>query len=129
MRKLFITSVLLTFIFLALFGLNLSMQTMEDGRMSDCPFTASQSSMCQMPAADHLSQWQQTFTATFQSAYYLVFLAAFIFVFRFLISQFTLAPPKTFAFYSYKIQHPDSKLFNYLFQAFSDGILHPKLYS
>ncbi len=129
MRKILVISTFLIFVFIILFGLNLSMQIMEDGRMSNCPFTTGQSSMCQMPSGDHISKWQQTFIAIFQSAYYLIFLVPFIIVFRFLIYQFTLASPSTLAFHSYKIHHPDSKTFNYLLEAFSNGILHPKLYN
>lgn len=125
--KQFTLLALFTFIFITLFGLNLSMQMSEDGRMTVCPFTTGQSSMCQMPAADHLSKWQQTFAATLQFAYYLFFLAIFVFAFRFLIYQFTLAPPSTLAFYRYKINHPDTKSFNFLLQAFSDGIIQPKI--
>lgn len=127
MKKLLITTALITFLFVTLLGLNLSMQMGEDGKMSDCPFMMGQFSMCQMPAADHLSRWQQSFTAILQVAYYLFFLVVFIYVFRFLIYQFTLAPPEDLAFYRYKINHPNTKLFNFLLRAFSDGIVQPKI--
>lgn len=127
MRKFLGFTTILFFLFVMLFGLNLSMKTLGDGSMSDCPFAMGQSSMCQMPASDHLSKWQQTFTATLQFAYYPFFLTVFVFIFRSLIYQFTLAPPRTVAFYRYRLNHPDTKLFNFLLQAFSDGIIQPKI--
>lgn len=129
MSKLLIKSALLTFIFVTLFGLNLSMQTHADGKMSNCPFMVGQSSMCQMPAGDHILKWQQMFVAIPQFSYFLFLSVVFFVSLTFLISQFTLASPNTLTLKAYKTNHPENKLFNNLLLAFSDGIIHPKIYN
>lgn len=129
MRKLLGVVTTFTLLFVIFFGLNLSMKTHEDGNMPKCPFMMGQSSVCQMSTPEHILRWQQMFFALPQLAYFLIVIAVFTFVFRFLIPQFTLAPPAFLNFRTYKLNHPDSKLFNYLLLAFSDGILHPKIYN
>lgn len=123
MAKIFSFAILLTFVFVILFGLNLSM--MFDKNMSNCPFTSTNSSVCQMPATDHLSKWMETFTAVPVFSNFLIF-AIIIFVsFKFFLPEFALAPP-AFNYKRYKFNYPD-KLFDSLAQAFSDGILHSKI--
>lgn len=120
---------LLIFIFIAFFGLNLSMPIDKDGKMSNCPVMEHSSSLCQMGTAEHIAKWQQMFTATLQSGslFFLALLAvAFIYISH---KRQTDLQSSYFAFRYYLYKHPDVKLFNYLTQAFSDGILHPKLYN
>lgn len=129
MKKLLITSVLLTFIFVTLFGLNLSMQMHTDGSMSNCPLMIGQSSICQMSTTEHISWWQQLFTVTPQPSSFL-FLSLIIFVgLTFLIFQFSLAPPSHISRKHYEQNYPEINLFNDLLRAFSDGILHSRLYA
>ncbi len=117
------------FLFVSLVGLNLSMSFHKDGQMSNCPFMTGQYSICQMPAGNHISQWQQIFAAT-PPLFNILLLSVIFFVgLSFLISQFALAPPNIFAFRTYSANHPESKLFNNLLLAFSDGILQPKIFS
>lgn len=113
----------ISFLFISLFGLNLSMR-MDKDMMSTCPFMNNNSSVCQMPATDHLSKWLQTFVATSQLPYFVIILTVFFVSFKFLFSQLTLAPP---SLRGYKRDYPESKLFNKLVLAFSDGLIHSKI--
>lgn len=129
MKKLLITSVLILFIFISVFGLSLTMQVHEDGSMANCPFMMEQSSMCKMPVGDHIAWWQQVFTAIPELSSFLLLILIFFVGLTFLIFQFTLAPPITRTLETYQRNNPDIRLFNGLSVAFSEGILHPKIYN
>ncbi len=122
---------LFTFIFIMLFGLNLSMRMDKDGKMSNCPVMTHSSSICPMGPFEYLAKWQQMFQATAQTNMLFLFITLFSFnaLFSFFRIHLTLAPPKRLSFAFYKRDHPDINLFNYLQEAFSSGILQPKLYN
>lgn len=105
--------------------MNLSMSVNKDGKMTNCPLTNEHSSLCQMPATDHLSKWLQMFTALPALSYFLISVALIVISFKFFLPEFALTPP-AFNFRRYKFNYPD-KLFDNLLLAFSDGILHPKI--
>ncbi len=123
--------VLLTFVFISLFGMNLTMTMHKDGKMSNCPFMMNNSSsLCQMSVTEHMQKWQEMFAAIVSqaSSFLLIYLVLFI-SFAYTLTQFTLAPPLTQIFQRYSKEHPDIRAFNPLLLAFSNGILHPKLYA
>lgn len=129
MKRFFLATALLIFVSITTFGLNASMKMHEDGSMSNCPLMIGQSSICKMPVSEHISWWQQLFTAIPQLSSFL-FLTFVLFTgLTFLIFQFTLAPPNALNFKVYRRSNPHIKLFNYLSLAFSKGLLHPKIYS
>lgn len=122
--------VLFTFVFISLFGMNLTMNMSKDGKMSNCPFMSNSSSVCQMSASDHMQKWHQMFAATLtQTGSLLLLYVAFFISLAYSLTQFTLAPPLAQIFQRYKKEHPDIQTFNPLLLAFSDGILHPKIYN
>lgn len=121
---------LFTFIFITLFGLNLSMNMDKDGKMPNCPTMSNSSAICQMSTTEHIARWQAMFTATYQSGN--LFLLAALFTVAFIYISFKrqtdLKSSLDSAYRYYLYKQPEAKLFNYLTQAFSDGILHPKIY-
>jgi len=88
--------------------------------------------ICRMDALEHITQWQSMLSAIpqFDKALAMVGLLAFSLVF--VIFRFLDPERHTLHYFfsrRYQRKHPDSPLFNYLRVAFSDGILHPKIYA
>ena len=119
----------------AFFGASQSMMSMEkrsDGTMGGCLFTGMEE-ICKMTLTEHLSQWQSMFTTTApQKAliFALLLLLAVVFV---AIAVFRRNLLLLFSYYTTRwrlyIRHnPDLSLFNPLREAFSQGILNPKIY-
>lgn len=129
MKKLLVSVALLAFLFVGLFGMNLSMSKNTDGKMAKCPLINSSSSICQMGVLEHISKWQQVLQAIPSSAFFL-FALGLLFIARSFYSRayFLLSPPQRNSPRLYYKEHPDINLFNSLLLAFSDGILHPKIY-
>lgn len=128
--------VLSIFIFITFFGANhtLGMEMREDGKMSGCLFDG-KAEICPMTFSDHLSRWQGMFTAIPQKADLLVALFLLILVFStFLL--FNLRRRLLLLLFSrlsdrwrlYLKQNPHLSLFDHLREAFSQGILNPKIY-
>lgn len=122
--------VLASFALASVLGAGMSMG-ITDGKMSDCPFMANQTALCQMSATEHISQWQQTFlgipTKTGLLALVAILLAAVIIPFAKPFSQFeklTELAARLFAYHKARLV----KVFEPLLLAFSDGILNPKIY-
>ena len=118
------------FIFVSLFGMNLTMSMDKDGKMANCPLTSNSSTFCQMGITQHIAKWQQMLQAFPFTSVSLFFLLGFFFIatafyIRILSS---LAPPMSSKLKSYQKEHPDIG-FDKLLLAFSDGILHPKIYN
>lgn len=119
-----------SFIFITLFGLNLSMRMDKMGHMSRCPLVNDQSSICSMSFADHMTKWQQLFTADHQLQNLAIFLSllAMTFVYFIIRRDTQLSESALYIYRYHKQRQIEAKLFNPLQQAFSDGIIHPKLY-
>lgn len=119
-----------SFAFASILGVGMSME-MTDGKMSGCPFMASQATLCQMSVTEHISQWQQAFlgipTKTDSLAFVVILLAAIITPFTKLFSQFEKQREFAARLLAYCKTHI-AKTFNPLLFAFSDGILNPKIY-
>lgn len=128
--------VLSIFIFITFFGANytLGMEMREDGKMSGCLFDG-KAEICPMTFSDHLSRWQGMFTAIPQKAYSLVALFLLILAFSAFLF-FNLRRRSLLLLFSrlsdrwrlYLKQNPHLPLFNHLKEAFSQGILNPKIY-
>ena len=131
MKKQFVFILILLFLFLSVFGMNMSMSMDKTGKMTNCPFMNGSSSLCKMGVTDHMSKWLQMFQAVSVSSIFSLFVLGLFFI-AWSFSQrtyFSLAPPKTISLKLYQKEHSDSNLFNNLLVAFSDGILHPKIYA
>ncbi len=115
-----------SFGFLALFGLPLSMTTDEHGMMSNCPFMSQVEVICPMQVGEHITKWQRAITGIPQEALdialaVLIVLACWSLILRegALINT---------ALQRLRRERGRSTLFNFLQLAFSQGILHPKIY-
>lgn len=108
------------------FGMNMDMQ---DG-MINCPFMPGHSAViCQMNPLEHIQEWQNMFIALPMSV---ISILIFVILLLFVLKRFkfwdTLQIPEISNFYS-KFSFSDNfKAFNPLQEAFSQGILNPKLF-
>ncbi|MDP2933024.1 MAG: hypothetical protein Q8N81_02740 [bacterium] len=119
------------FIFVSLFGMSLSMQVLGDGTMVACPSMGDTAALCNMAASEHVSIWQQLFSAIPEGKVLTVLaalLAARLFS-LFLDRLVGVRGSLALSLWSYKQEHPDSKLFDYLIAFFARGILQPKIYN
>lgn len=125
------------FIFIILFGVNhtLGMEMRGDGTMSGCLFDG-KAEICLMTFSDHLSRWQGMFTTIPQKADPLITLFLLILIFSaFLLSNLRrrlLLLLFNCLFDRWRLylkQNPHLSLFNHLQEAFSQGILNPKIYN
>ncbi len=132
-RKIFASLALLFFVFVNILGVNATMSRGANGRMGNCPFAGSMTKICSMGAVEHISRWQSLFTTTAPQkaiTFALLILLAVVFVAVAILKRnlFLL-----FSFYAtrwrlYIKQNPHLSLFNPLREAFSQGILNPKIF-
>ena len=109
-----------------------SMPMDERGKMADCPFTNGSASLCQMRATEHIAQWQQLFTTTPGKNLLSSALALLVALLAVLFPVIPRARNKLLLqkFRNYFYKHkPEIKLFHHLLLAFSQGILHPRIYA
>ncbi len=113
-----------------LFGLpqmSMNMSTM-DGK-ANCPFGGHSMAICQMNPMEHIQEWQSMFTMLPAQNTLLLLFALFAFLFirklysRFSIPEPPLSYPDNRAAYSQSFQ-----IFDPLKEAFSSGILNPKVF-
>ena len=125
---------LIAFLSVAFFGASLSMGMgmKDDGTMGGCLFTGMEE-ICTMKFDEHLAQWQSMFTTTAPQkalAFALLLLLAVVFV---AVAIFKRNLLLLFSHHATRwrlyIRHnPELSLFNPLREAFSQGILNPKIY-
>lgn len=108
------------------------MEMKDDGTMSGCLFDG-KAEICNMTFFDHLSRWQRMFTAIPHNADMAGLLTIAL---VFTLTAFVLRQRWRFLFFGHSIsyqklyikQNQHIVLFNYLNEAFSQGILNPKIY-
>lgn len=128
-----ITVGLLSFATLSLFGLGhmSGMEANKDGNMEGCIFTG-KTMLCKMGIVEHISLWQGMFTAMPQESLLfmalLILLVAVIFVTKNFLAPPRLSNSEALAKRLYLKEHPNLSLFNPLKEAFSQGILNPKIH-
>jgi len=117
--------------FLVMSFWSLSSMSMDmNGRMINCPFMNDSSNLCQMSVAEHISQWQQFSTIIRERVLLLSFLLIFLYSARFSIAAQAYEKLKHHRFRNYFYRYkPELKLFNHLALAFSDGLIHSKIYA
>ena len=120
------------FMLAATFGMMIGMQTDEHGMMSGCPFMSEQASICPMGVMEHIAKWQQLVTAVLFTSHtsdsFIFFLLAVVIFFYFCAyakSLFLLFVPSPPVMHS----RQEIALYHHLKIAFSQGILHPRLYA
>ena len=124
-----------TFIIVAIIGVSytLEMKMKSDGTMSGCLFDG-QAETCPMTIAEHLSRWQGMFTVIPQKTdiliQFLLLALAVIFIASAFRQRLLLLLSAHFLdrWRLYLKQNPHIPLFDPLREAFSRGILNPKIY-
>ncbi len=103
-----------------------SMDTMD---MPGCPFMNEFTTVCSMSPIEHIQAWQHTFTviADVGMAVLLLLIAAFALLGSYLFQGFW-PKPHTVSFHTQTPPTRNPQLRNYLQEAFSRGILNPKLF-
>ena len=118
------------FIFIALFGLNLSMMTSNHDMMPGCPFMNNETALCTMSLLEHFSQWQKIFATVIVSEIFiftiLLFFTITIFTYLRFFEYWHFLTGKNLR---YKIHLPEYNLHLYIKKIFSQGILHSKLFA
>lgn len=128
--KLIIMVGIIAFLAMSFSGLY-SMPMDEHGEMRDCPFMKNSAYLCQMSVIEHIVHWRQLFILIMDNNFSLLFFVFFFFpvLLSFMNSK---VRDKLFSQRFYKSfcrDKPEIKLFNYLLIAFSQGILHPRVYA
>ena len=115
---------------LGIFGLNLNMETGDSNQMSNCLFMPADSGQCQMSITDHLSKWQGMFLAVLDSSLVLIIFTVLSLGLIFSVIRYTsIDPPQLYLYERLKKENSRLKLFDYILQAMSRGILHAKVYA
>lgn len=108
------------------FGMSASM---SDHQMSDCPFTPGVS-LCTMSSMEMIDVSQNMFSSISQQKGFLFFLLLLVFfaLYSFTIAHFArpFMPPRLSLLHIPLSKRARIPLYNYLREAFSDGILNPK---
>ena len=125
---------LIAFLSVAFFGASqtMAMEKQSDGTMGGCLFTGMEE-ICKMSFTEHLTQWQSMFTTTVtQNAFTVILLlllaVVFVTVGIFKRNLLLLSSYHATRWRLYIKQNPNLSLFNPLREAFSQGILNPKIY-
>lgn len=132
----FKTALVAGFIFVSVFGLwqTFGMPMDNSGNMVGCPLMGESSALCQMTFTEHIQAWQAMFTVipqkVFGSILTLLLLAAAI-IFTFVIHRrWRLLSLRLFELSKLYIkEHPHLSFFNPIKEAFSQGILNPRIYA
>lgn len=122
----------LTLSSISIFTLGTHINMDNKDSMSSCllMITEQESLGCQMTIAQHVNQWQQMFIAISGSNILMLFFLTLLPLGLALLSkQFMLDPPSLQLYKRYIKENFQFKLFDYLLQAFSSGVLHSKIYA
>lgn len=127
--------VLFSFLIIGGFGLShsLSMEMKGDGTMGGCMFDG-QAAICPMTFVEHISRWQGVFTVVPQKSTVVIQLLAL--TSAFVIAAFAFRQHLLLSLFSYFSErwriyvknNPHLPLFDHVREAFSQGILNPKIY-
>lgn len=129
--KAFPLIVLVSFVWIAFFGVGMDMSTDENGKMSGCPFLASEANFCPMGIAEHIVKWQQTTTVIprpYADAIFLLFAALAIFSVAKPLQRLKVLLKAKLNILSYRRKELEFRASNPLLVALREGILNPKIY-
>jgi hypothetical protein len=125
---------LVSFLSVAFFGISQTVMGMEkqsDGNMSGCLFSG-KAEICTMTFSEHVGHWQAMFTTTAPQKVlsFVLLILAVVFVAVAILKRNLLLLSSYHAtrWRLYIKQNPNLSLFNPLREAFSSGILHPKIF-
>ncbi len=125
-KSLFVIITIVALGWVTLFGISFGMEMRSDGTMMDCLFSRYQV-ICPMSIFEHISLWNNMFAAnavkTMVIFFMVMVLAATVYLFELEKFSKMLNYQKL-----YLQQKPYLLYFDYLKEAFSQGILKPKIY-
>lgn len=110
-------------------------QAMESSHSLNCVFgmNMAESTLCPMSAVEHISSWQQFFTAVIPSdllGLLALLLVIAVAVFSAVFAPSSTSPPLTVVRLAlYYKQHWSIKLYNYFLHIFARGIIQPKIFA
>ena len=108
-------------------GMSMGMAGDMNGSMQGCPFMLG-TSICHMSLFEHISAWQMMFAATARVSIMMLAVLS-VLIFAFFLSKHFYPPPKLFSTRSLTYAKRRSLRFApTLLEAFSSGILNPKLF-
>jgi hypothetical protein len=132
----FTTVTLVTVVLVSIIGMSYSMGMglSPNGNMDNCLLMMFMGKgICNMTFSQHLSLWQEIVAATQQKAFSfnaLIFLViSLAFLLAAITQQLSVITSRDFAYKFYTKQKPYRSFFDYLKEAFSGGILKPKIYN
>lgn len=102
---------------------------MQDGQMPGCPFSG-EGAICTMNPLEHIAAWQNAFTTTVQNERDLTLLLiglALLFTVGFWRKLFTKKDLRTLQRW-HSVLREEFNIFDPLQEAFSNGILNPKVF-
>lgn len=129
-KYVFTISILTLFLFGFFGGMNFGMDGGMDGTLFHCPF-ADGMLICNMSPFEHIAAWQNMFTSLpgAQQDRGLLFFLLLVSCIVFAWTRYLYAPPKNLLGRFLYIRHPEYvPQGGFLEQAFSSGILNPKLF-
>ena len=113
---------LVTFFFVGGLGM-FAISGMDHHHMTGCPFMPGEQAICQMDAFDHITAWQNAFTAVVPSFVVLLLVALVLYIsFRWLDH-----PPNATNKIHLRVGNIRIKIPNLYQELFSNGILNPKI--
>ena len=113
------------------FGVTMGMAPLGEGAMARCPIMESPDAWCQMGIVEHVSRWGQLFTATAPPHPILLFVllvALALIIWGRSPREIIDDGANRQGDVARSPRYPDLKTHHHLLLAFSDGILHPKIY-
>ena len=121
----FFAGIVLTVILsVVVFGMGSGMEISSAGKMSNCPFMSGTAVMCQMNIFEHIAAWQSAFTAQVKTLISILLSALLVFCWF----AFTVRKNQEGSLLCLYVKEKTHKIFNHLATAFSQGILHAKIY-
>lgn len=121
-----ITTSLYVFIF-GISGLGLGMDM--SGQMTNCPFSNHSMSICKMSPMEHIQEWQSMFTSLpIKDTLSIIFTLLLFIVIRNLLPRYKFSVPEIKYLYTKYLFRSNFHIYNPLKEAFSGGILNPKLF-
>jgi hypothetical protein len=120
---------IIAFLVMSIWSLSTMCMDMN-GHMVNCPFMNGSTGFCQMTLTEHMSLWQQTFSLIKIKDLFLLSLLILLFsvLYATIGKTYYQLKSQPFRHYFYKYR-PEIKLFDHLALAFSDGLIHSKIYA
>lgn len=119
----------LTLILVAILGVGMEMNMGSSGSMTGCLFMNHQGALCPMNALEHIAKWQEIFNAipSLKFAYASIFILLLLYV---LPSLSPIGSKQGLEQSPHALARNNALLasLDYIMLAFSQGLLHPKIY-